>query len=258
MTVTIHPAGPHTWWDLAAAHLGAGERWSELWHLNQGRPEPGGVRLTSPGVLRDGWTILIPAPPDTAEPTPATASPAAPSDSAPAAQEATTTGPAAAPRHQRVNDSVVTVRAGDSLAAIATRHGTSWTALWAANRGRPEPGGTKFADPDVLEPGWTIAVPTPPPATPAASPIAVQPGDTLSGIAARHHLSTAELWAANHGRAEPGGGHLTDPDLIEPGWTLTLPSTPPRRDTQHAHRRRRDHAASATAPAGPGHSEQQR
>ena len=55
----------------------------------------------------------------------------------------------------------------------------------------------------------------------------IQRGDTLSGIAAEHgHRHWQDVWAANAGRAEPGGETFTDPNHIEPGWTITLPTTP--------------------------------
>ena len=41
----------------------------------------------------------------------------------------------------------------------------------------------------------------------------------------------AEIFALNRDRAEPDGARLTDPTLIEPGWTLTLPADA---DTTHA------------------------
>ncbi len=58
----------------------------------------------------------------------------------------------------------------------------------------------------------------------------VQPGDTLSGIAARC-LGDASQWPAvydlNVGRPQPGGQDLVQPDLILPGWTLEVPGSEP-------------------------------
>jgi LysM repeat protein len=58
----------------------------------------------------------------------------------------------------------------------------------------------------------------------------VQPGDTLWTIAVRQ-LGDPEQWLAifdlNAGRPQPGGRSLVDPDLIDPGWSLELPSSQP-------------------------------
>ncbi|MFG2525135.1 peptidoglycan DD-metalloendopeptidase family protein [Streptomyces sp. NPDC048527] len=55
----------------------------------------------------------------------------------------------------------------------------------------------------------------------------VRPGETLSEIA-RTQLGDAgryqEIFDLNKGKPQPGGRHLTAPDLIEPGWILELPS----------------------------------
>ena len=55
----------------------------------------------------------------------------------------------------------------------------------------------------------------------------VQEGDTLSGIAERTMGSASsytDIFALNKDRAEPGGARFTDPSLIQPGWTIALPS----------------------------------
>ena len=212
-TVTITRGGPHTWWDLAALHLGSGSRWSELWQLNAGRPEPGGVRLTGPAMLRDGWTVLVPE---------SNTSPAsAPADRGAAA--ASVHGPAAY-LESTAAATVVTVAPGDNLVGLATAHDTTWVALWEANRDRPQPDGRVLSDPDVLLPGWTVLIPGSATPRPAPNEVTVVPGDTLSGVAATHHQPLADLWAANQGRPEPGGAAFTDPDSIEPGWSITVPA----------------------------------
>lgn len=57
--------------------------------------------------------------------------------------------------------------------------------------------------------------------------ITVELGDTLWGIAAETTGDGREwetVWTANQGRPEPAGAVFNDPDLIRPGWTLTVPS----------------------------------
>ncbi|RAG81241.1 hypothetical protein DN069_34015 [Streptacidiphilus pinicola] len=54
----------------------------------------------------------------------------------------------------------------------------------------------------------------------------VQPGETLSDIA-EDDLGNANdypaIYTASHAIKQPGGGHLTDPNLILPGWRLNIP-----------------------------------
>ncbi len=205
-TVSITTGGPRTWWDLAAHHLGAGDRWRQLWTLNQGRVQTDGTAMASAsGALRPGWTIEVPHT-DTA-----------------------VTPDAAAGAPARISAGDVTVVAGDSMSQIAADHGSTTAALWNTNHDRTEPGGQRFTDPDYIEPGWTIQIP-PPPAGPApsAGEVTVAAGDSMSQIAADHGSTTAALWNTNHDRTEPGGQRFTDPDYIEPGWTIQIPHpTPP-------------------------------
>ncbi len=200
--VQITSDGPHTWWDLATVHTGDGRNWSTLWQLNAGRPQPGGARATATGLLRDGWNVLVPA--TTSE----------------------QAEPAEAPARSAAAGVDVTVQPGDSLAKIASDHDTTWPQLWQANKGRTEPDQETLTDPDHIEPGWTITIPTPPaPAQASAGlDVTVQPGDSLAKIASDHDTSWPQLWQANKGRTEPDQETLTDPDHIEPGWTITIPS----------------------------------
>lgn len=56
--------------------------------------------------------------------------------------------------------------------------------------------------------------------------VTVQPGDTLWDIA-EDELDDGsrydEIADASKGTSQPGGQRLSDPDLIQPGWTLTVP-----------------------------------
>ena len=198
-----------TWWDLAVNHLGDGAAWRDLWELNQGRIQPDGTVLTSERVvLQPGWTVLVP-------------------DTNPA------TGPAADVEKDR-GDIDVTVQPGDTLSELAAEHGLpGWTSTWNANAGRPEPDGDRFTDPDYIEPGWTVTIPAPVGDNGSSAPemgdnggdnhVEVSAGDTLSQIAADHRVALDDLVAANQGRVQADGSHLTDPDDIEPGWQIVIP-----------------------------------
>ncbi|HEX8081477.1 MAG TPA: hypothetical protein VF557_14795 [Jatrophihabitans sp.] len=52
--------GPDTYWDIAEARLGGGEHWQQIWDLNRGRTQPDGEVMTNPGLLKPGWTLLLP------------------------------------------------------------------------------------------------------------------------------------------------------------------------------------------------------
>ena len=48
---------------------------------------------------------------------------------------------------------------GDTVSEIAADHGVpDWRTVWDANKGRAEPGGKRFTDPDHIEVGWTLTV----------------------------------------------------------------------------------------------------
>jgi DNA-binding SARP family transcriptional activator len=88
----------------------------------------------------------------------------------------------------------------------------------------------------AAHPSASWAARSSPPATPpqAGHPAArradyrVQPGDDLWNIAATH-LGDGEawhrIWTLNRDRPQPGGGELTSPRLIRPGWLLRLPAS---------------------------------
>ncbi|MFB7518392.1 LysM peptidoglycan-binding domain-containing protein [Streptomyces albidoflavus] len=121
---------------------------------------------------------------------------------------------------------VWTVRAGQTLGMIAASLGVSVGALATYN-------GIK--DPDVIHPGQKITAPPAAPAKPKPKPSTpgaklptkpkpapaparsyrVQPGDTLSGIAAKYRTTTAALVKANR---------IKDPNIIFAGSTLRIPS----------------------------------
>lgn len=120
--------GMRSYWALAQHYLGDGARWREIWQLNEGRVHADGTVMDRPRQLRAGWTVLIPATTEDAD-----------------------AGPA---RHE------VTVRPGDTLSAIAESDGIGrWARVWQLNAGRREPDGVRFADPNLILPGWRITLP---------------------------------------------------------------------------------------------------
>ncbi len=77
--------------------------------------------------------------------------------------------------------------------------------------------------------GCLASAPTvpPPPSTGGPATYIVRPGDTLTGIAGAFGLSSYwPLFWRNEQRPQPGGGVLSDPDLIRPGWILEIPKEP--------------------------------
>jgi LysM repeat protein len=128
--------GMRSYWALAENYLGAGTRWREIWHLNQGRTHADGTVMDTPRQLHAGWTILIPSADNTTSAT----------------------------GHDHGGDgptTQVTVADGDTLSGIAAQQGVrDWQQLWDANSDRTEPHGQRLTDPDLIYPGWTLDLPT--------------------------------------------------------------------------------------------------
>jgi DNA-binding SARP family transcriptional activator len=91
-----------TLWGIAQRELGDPLRWSEIYQLNEGKPQPGGVTLTDPHWIDPGWTLVLPAAAPSAPTPPATAPtpPPEPTALGPiAASPPATTSTPAAPTH---------------------------------------------------------------------------------------------------------------------------------------------------------------
>lgn len=90
---------------------------------------------------------------------------------------------------------------------------------------------------------------------PRAKAVVVHRGDTLSGIALRetgHADRYRALFAASRHTVQPGGRHLSDPDLILPGWRITIPAAgAPKRHTPKHEQAPQHHSAPA-----PQHTQQ--
>ncbi|WP_042410780.1 LysM peptidoglycan-binding domain-containing protein, partial [Streptacidiphilus carbonis] len=141
-------------WSIAESRLGSGARWHEIARLNQGRVmDAAGRRFDADRPIQPGWVLLMPA--DATSPvTPPTAN----------------------------TDAEVKVEAGDSLSAIAQRelgNADEWPALFAANKGAEAPDGVRLENPDVIEPGMVLTVPSTASAPPTTTaPVAAPPTTT--------------------------------------------------------------------------------
>lgn len=180
-------------------------------------------------------TTLLPQPKAeaavTATPLPAAPVPAAQTPPAPA------THPAAPAKHEPATERY-TVKRGDSLWKIAEqRLGDGSRYVEIVDLNEPVLGGR----PDFLVPGTVLKVPLAQTAPDAE--YVVQPGDTLSEIA-EDELGNADaypaIFEASRGIPQPDGAHLSDPDLILPGWRLTIPGpadhvAPPPKHSAHSH-----------------------
>jgi LysM repeat protein len=141
----------------------------------------------------------------------------------------------------------VTVKHGDTLWELAERYlgaGSRYREIADLNYGRPQLDGRTLTEAHWIYPGWVLRLPvvasstisgrsnehgsTSAPRRGGHGTYTVQPGDTLWDVAEKRLGDGArypEIFRLNAGRAQPGGGHLSDPDEIQPGWILRLPQS---------------------------------
>lgn len=215
---------------------------AEAWALLRSRPAPrlpglGGVQgpvaallaMVVVGLSVSGTAVPLAASSATARPPlpVATAAVAVSQQAPPAAARA-------APLAEAGTGPEYVVQRRDTLWALANRHlgdPLRYPEIVALNEGRIGPDnhivpGTALAFPGdaVGLTGSEVAAEGGPPAD-----VVVEPGDSLWTIAEDAHGDGAtwpSVWEANAGRTEPGGEVFDDPDLIRPGWTLTVPGLP--------------------------------
>ena len=164
---------------------------------------------------------------------PARATPAAPAWSPSAAsQQGAVASQSAAEDRTRGGARTHTVTTGESLWSIAEAElgdGTRWHEIADLNPGTHGPQWRILA-------GTTLTLPTPhrdkdnapDTARTGGAMYTVRAGDTLSDIA-EDRLGDADrypqIFAASRHTHQADGRHLQDPDLILPGWHLTIPGT---------------------------------
>lgn len=181
-------------WRIAERHLGDGNRYPEIVDLNTKLVKRG------PGFIRQGWTLQLPAP-------------------APAPEGYDT----------------YTVRKGDTLSEIALEElgdAHAWPKIADASRHVVQPDGRRLTDPDEIDIGWELHIPTraipstdhpePEPIEPAAAlPPAVAPTPTPTGIppapsASAIAPSEAPEQSADDVEIEDDAGA----EDAQPGWML--------------------------------------
>lgn len=158
---------------------------------------------------------MRPAVPEVVRPVPAPAPAPVIAEPLPAPVAPVVTPPPPAPREGMP----YTVRRGESLSAIAARHGMSWRQLADYNR---------ISDPNTIRVGQVILIPgaVSPAQVPASAPrtaavagsetYVVQPGDNLTLIARRHNTTVRDLRSINN----------LSSDTIRVGQRLKLPAGP--------------------------------
>jgi DNA-binding SARP family transcriptional activator/LysM repeat protein len=167
----------------------------------------------------------------------AAAQPLMPPDSALVESSAPAPAPdagTASTRDAVASDRTYRVQNGDTLWSIAEHEygsGAAYRALVHANLGRRMPDGNLFTARGVIHAGWELVIPS------VSSLLeededgsrwyTVQPGDTLTGIAATlsgDDSAWREIFDANRGVSSADGKHvLRNPNLIWPGLRLRLP-----------------------------------
>lgn len=159
--------------------------------------------ITDPNAITVGQELRIPPLP-TATPETQSAAPADARQPTAAAEQSVIDGAATAASGPS-SAVVVAVSPGDTLYAIAQRHGVTWDQVAEANG---------LSAPNQIYAGQVLKIPANTPGPTPDFTHQVHRGETLTGIARQYGLSPAELAAAND---------LSEPYTIYPGQALAIP-----------------------------------
>ncbi len=211
------PVGPSylvergdTWWSIAQTLLGSGSRWDEVVDANAGSVMADGTAITADTARpRPGWTLALPPGAVLPLQTPA---PTVPSPDV----------------------QVHVVEAGDSLWDIADTYLGDDSNQAVADAVAAIAAVNNIENPNVVHVGQQLVIPETISEQsssgldrPQPDQVVVDTGDTLWDLA-DEHLGDGERYDEivdlNAGVPQSDGTMLVDPNVIEPGWILDLPS----------------------------------
>jgi nucleoid-associated protein YgaU len=203
-TVTVRPGDSP--WGLAVEHLGDGARWTEIWDLNRGLPQPDGRSWEIPEMILPGWELTLPA------------------------------APAAGPLV--VGAGQVIVQPDDNPWSLAEAHlgdGKRWRELYDANRGRIQADGSAWVTESLIEPGWILDLPTaatsappaPAPRGEAPAPAPAPSAPTSPTPAPSGTPSPTPAPSGTPGSPAPAPGEATTPPASTPASPNPAPDSAP-------------------------------
>jgi putative membrane protein len=197
--------GSQTLWGIAEVTLGDGNRWNEIFVLNQNVVQNDGQALTSPDQwLNDGWVLTLPQ-------------------------------DAKIPQLIHPEQSV-TIQPGDTLSEIALEHYGDLEAyhfIAGESARQVQPDGTMIQDADLIQPGWQFTLPgaTAAPSSAPASESSVPPAaSTVPGTqeigAAEAHSATIPGASAPSENAQKSSAAAATPTASAPAVSAPTADAP--------------------------------
>ncbi|MFI9487967.1 LysM peptidoglycan-binding domain-containing protein [Promicromonospora sp. NPDC052451] len=163
--VQASPDGtPEFLFELAERFLGDGNRYMEIFELNEGRTQPDGNKVTKPEILVPGWVLEMPADAkgEGIETGPLPAGVSEPGEPAGGASEPAAGEQSAAPEVPYYIVATTPEGEPEFLYGIAEKllgDGERYREIFELNKGREQPDGQKMTTEDVVEVGWVLQMP---------------------------------------------------------------------------------------------------